>query len=312
MFGGLTDADFDAYLPVKQRSNVYNRERLEVKQRLLALGRSLGSGVLGPDGAPLDIAASVEHPALFNHKQVEAQHIYLSRGEAARRELDAIIDRARGVASLLDDPTPQRSHIFLALSVHHDRFEVALRLHPEATVDHQNLLRRCQDPYELDRLASLVRGLGAGAVVSLGDAAFDAREASAEHLEKLLRSFSARGPAASPALLSFARSHPRAEAIAAGAALEAQLAAELALLLPIYRFGAWSRDNDYVSVRETLQKQQAERRQKGIVRGDAIRVVRGLFSGQRGTVQEIDAKGGIRALVGKRMLKLDAADVERG
>src|SRR6187399_440481 len=109
MFTGLGASDFDAYLPAKWRSNVYNRERLEVKQRLWALAPSLATALLGPDGAPLTAAASVEHPALFNQKQVEAQHLYFSRGEAARRELDAIIDRARGVASLLEDPTPQRS-----------------------------------------------------------------------------------------------------------------------------------------------------------------------------------------------------------
>jgi hypothetical protein len=315
MFAGFTDADFEAYAGPKQRSNVYNRERLEVKQRLLVLGRALGAGLLGPDGAPLDVAASVEHPAIFNHKQVEAQHLYFSRGEAARRELDGIIDKARGVASLLDDPTPQRSHVFLALSVHHDRLEVALRLHPEATVDRQNLLRKCQDAFELGRLVELVHALGAGAKVSLGAEAFDAVEASSERIEALLRAF-ATAPASmgllSPSLLSFGRTHARQDILAAGAEIEARLAAELVLLLPIYRFCAWARDNDFVSVREALQKQVAERRQKGLVRGDAIRVVRGLLSGQRGTVQEVDQRGAMRVLVGKRVVKLDAADVERG
>jgi hypothetical protein len=314
MFAGLSDADFDAYLSAKQRSNVYNRERLEVKQRLLLLGRALGAGLTGPDGAPLDVAASVEHPAIFNHKVVDAQHVFFSRGEAARRELDTIIDRARGVASLLDDPTPQRSHVFLVVSVFADRLEVALRLHPEATVDRQNLLRKCQDLYQLDHLAELVRELGAGALVSLGPERLDAADATRDRLEPLLRSFAAApsGGAGAPSLLSFARTHARQDAIAQGAALQERLAAELGALLPIYRFCAWSRDNDFVSVKEALQKQVVERRQRGLVRGDEIRVVRGLFSGQRGTVQEVDARGAMRVLVGKRVVKLDAADVERG
>ena len=316
MFPGLTDADFDSFLPQKQRSNVYNRERLEVKQRLLPLGRALGAALIGPDGAPLDLTASVEHPTLVNHKQVEAQHLYFSRGAAARRELDAIIDRARGVASLVDDPTPQRSHVFLALSVYHDRLEVALRLHPEATVDRQNLVRKCSDPYELDRLAAVLRALPEGSLLSLGADAHDTAALTHEQLDALLQRFAALPGglpvAGAPTMLAAVHTHARADAILAGAALADALATELAALFAIYRFCAWARDNDFVSVREALEKKQVERRQKGIVRGDAIRVVRGLFSGQRGTVQEVDARGAVRVLVGKRTLKLDAADVERG
>ena len=37
-FTGLSDGDFEAYAPKKWKSNVFNRERLEVKQKLLALG----------------------------------------------------------------------------------------------------------------------------------------------------------------------------------------------------------------------------------------------------------------------------------
>jgi hypothetical protein len=313
MTAGLTDADFDAFLPPKQRSNVYNRERLEVKQRLLPLGRRLGGGLVGSDGAPLDVAASVEHPAIFNHKLVDAQHLYFSRGEAARRELDAINDRARGIASFVEDPTPQRTHVFLALSVFHDRLEIALRIHPEASVDRQNLMRKCQDPYELGHLVELVRALPAETIVSLGNQRFAAADADGDRLSALLRAFAtgSSGMSLAPSLLSFARTHARHDAIAIGDKLEETLTAELASFLPLYRFAAWSRDNDYVSVRETLQKQASERRQKGLVRGDAVRVVRGLFAGQRGTVQEVDARGAMRVLVGKRVLKLDAADVDR-
>jgi len=316
MFPGLSDSDFDAFLPQKQRSNVYNRERLEAKQRLLPLGRELATLLIGPDGAPLDLSASVEHPALVNHKQVEAQHLYFSRGATARRELDAIIDRARGVASLVDDPTPQRSHVFLAVSLYHDRVESSLRLHPEATVDRQNLVRKCSDPYELDRLAAALRALPAGSVLSLGSDAHDTSAITHEQLDAIVQRFAALPQtlalAGTPTMLAAVHTYTRTEAISAGAALSQTLATELAALLAIYRFCAWARDNDFVSVREALEKKQVERRQKGIVRGDAIRVVRGLFSGQRGTVQEVDARGAVRVLVGKRTLKLDAADLERG
>ena len=87
MFPGFTAADFDAYQVKKWKSNVFNRERLEVKQKLASLGRELQGVMIAPDGSPLAVEASVEHPALWNHKQVEAQHLYFSRNEGARKEL---------------------------------------------------------------------------------------------------------------------------------------------------------------------------------------------------------------------------------
>jgi hypothetical protein len=318
MSSSLTDADFDAYLPAKQRSNVYNRERLEVKQRLLALGQALrdklGNELISLDGSLLDLAASIEHPALVNHKTVEAQHLYFSRNEPARRELDAINDRARGVASMLEDTTPQRSHAFLAVSIFHDRLEVSFRIHPEATVDRQNLTRKCQDPYELGRFDGLVRALPVGFHLSLAPDVLEAHALSAEILDGLLRRFATLSPATlsgPPALLSLSRSHARHAVIAAGEALPDVLGEELAALADIYRFAAWARDNDFTTVKETLAKHETARRQKGIVRGDVVRVVRGLLSGQRGTVQDVDPRGAMRVLVGKRTVKVDAADVER-
>src|SRR5687767_10613170 len=124
MFAGLQDKDFEAYAPTKWKSNVFNRERLEVKQRLLELVREAAGAMVASDGSPLLLETSAEHPALWNHKQVEAQHVFFSRHAAARKEIDGIIERARAMSTMLDDPTPQRNHLFLGVSLHHDRLEL--------------------------------------------------------------------------------------------------------------------------------------------------------------------------------------------
>src|SRR5215813_11557605 len=139
MFPGFTDRDFDAYAPQKWKSNVFNRERLEVKQKLLLLGKELAGALTAADGSPLLCEASVEHPALWNHKQVEAQHLFFSRNEGARKELDKIIDRQKSIAAQIDDPTPLRNHVFLAVSLTNDALELSVKLHPDARVDRQNL-----------------------------------------------------------------------------------------------------------------------------------------------------------------------------
>ncbi len=98
VFPGFTDEDFDAYAPAKWKSNMFTRQRQEVKQKLLLLGRDVGGGLRAADASPLACEASVEYPALWNHKQVDAQHLYFSRHAAARTELQGILDRSRGIA----------------------------------------------------------------------------------------------------------------------------------------------------------------------------------------------------------------------
>jgi hypothetical protein len=314
-FPGLTDGDFEAYAPRKWKSNVWNRERLEVKQKLLALGRELAPSLAGADGAPLEVAASVEHPALWNHKQVEAQHLFFARNEGARKELDGIIERAQSLASRIDDPTPQHNHLFLALTVEHERAVAALRLHPDARVDRQNLERKCEDHFEREKLLGLIERLGADFCFGVAGApATPATDASDPRLTEVLAAFRAPAPAlalpGAPArLLQVERPFARVEVMADGPAFAERARAALAALLPLYRFVAWSRDNDYVSMRDQLQKERESRRQRGLAKNDEVRVVRGMFAGKLGVVQEVDARGGLKLLVGKVAVKVDAEDV---
>ena len=327
MFTGLTDADFEAYAPKKWKSNVYNRERLEVKQKLLALGRDLSPLLLASDGSPLTLEASVEHPALWNHKQVEAQHIYFSRHEGARKEIDAIIERGQSLASMLDDPTPQRRHVFLALTLTHDRLEAALRLHPDARVDRQNLERKCEDHYDREKMVILLERLPAGYQFGVATAPLlNAATATEQAVSDALATFHApatgsstlslgglpmspSAPAAPVRFFQVVHVLPRAEALATSEQVAAFAHDSLAALLPLYRFIAWSRENDYVSIRDTLQKEKLVKRQRGLARNDEVRVVRGMLTGKVGVIQAIDARGGLRVLVGKMALKLDAEDV---
>jgi hypothetical protein len=318
MFPGFTAADFDAYQAKKWKSNVFNRERLDVKQKLASLGRELQGIMIAPDGSPLAVEESVEHPALWNHKQVEAQHLYFSRNEGARKELDAIIERGKSLASMIDDPTPQRNHLFLALTVSEQALELSLKLHPDARVDRENLERKCEDHFEREKLLHLIRGLDAAAKVGITPEVMPVGELDEAKLAALLQSFSK--PAATPQaltlgapqrLLYVGRAIPRAEATEMGAALVEAAKQALLSLLPIYRFIAWSRDNDFVSIKEALQKEKQQKRQKGLVKNDAVRIIRGMFSGKQGVVQEVDAKGGLRVLVGKVAVKLGAEDVTK-
>lgn len=335
MFPGLTSGDFDCYEPRKWKSNVYNRERMEVRQKLLQLARDCASGLLGSDGAPLHIEASVEHPAVWNHKQVDSQGVFFSRHEAARKELDLLMDRQKPISSLLDDPTPQRNHLFLAVTVTSDGIDAALKLHPDASVDRQNFVRKLDEHFEADRLITLLHELPEGFRIGVLP---ELRAVDAELSDEALRdivdslppgsgsqhSGGSNGgglgglgplpgqPVPPPHLFYLGRSLARAEAAALSAEeQDAWVREQLAWLLPVYRFIVWSRDNDFVSMRQVLDKEKTQRRQKGLSRHDKVRIVRGMLAGKDGLIQEVDAKGQLKVLVGKLVVKVDAADVER-
>jgi len=315
MFPGFTKGDFDAYEPKKWKSNVFNRERLEVKQKLLSLGRELQGALTGADGAPLAVDASVEHPALWNHKQVEAQHLFFSRNEDQRKELDKIINREKSIASMIEDPTPLRNHVFLAVTLEQNALTVSVKLHPDAKVDWQNLERKCEDHFEREKLLGLLHSLDEPFSAGITPELQPVRSLDDDALEQWVARLSAPQPMAlpgtAPKLLFVGRAVPRDQAIGAGANIVAEVRASLSSLLGIYRFIAWSRDNDFVSMRETLQKERQAARQKGVAKNDVVRIIRGMFAGKQGVVQEIDAKGALKVLVGKVAVKVDVADVAK-
>jgi len=303
-FSGFSDADFDAYLPRKVLSHVYNRARLETKQKLLALGAAVGGHMLGSDRAPLACEASAEHPALWNHKRVEAQHLFFSRHAEARREIEGLIDKQRTLASLIDDPTPQRKHIVLMVTIDSERVEIALKLHADASIDRDNLERKCADYFHRERLTAILKNLpGEYRIGVLGGTMHEPGAIDDGALQALIAELGSTG-----SRLEVARSYPRTDASLRGPGFVDLAQQELRRLLPAFHFIAWTRDNDFVSVRETLKQAAAERRAGGLERGDRVRILRGLLSGQAGTVQEVSERG-IKVLVGKMSVKVDGADL---
>ena len=321
MFAGLTQSDFACYEPRKWKSNVYNRERLEVRQKLLALGQSCAGHLLGPDGAPLFLEASVEHPAVWNHKQVDSQSIFFSRNEAARKQLDGFIDRQKPISSLLDDPTPQRNHLFLGVTVLHESLDVVLKIHPDASVDRQNLERKLDEHYEAERLLGLLHELPEGFTIGvLPDQSALSADFSIEQLAEIMSALPPQSGAAGGMLIpgqpvhmfAIGTSQPATQFVAMSTDEQAAwVTAQLTLLLPIYRFIVWTRDNDFVSMAKVLDKEKAVRRQRGFQKGDRVRIVRGMLAGKDGAVAEVDAKGLLKIIVGKMVIQIDASDVER-
>jgi len=111
--------------------------------------------------------------------------------------------------------------------------------------------------------------------------------------------------------LCFRHSIPRDAAELATPEFVAMADAQLRKLLPLMHHIAWRRDNDFVSIKETLRDKESQQRAKGLKAKDRVRVVRGVFSGKIGVVQDVDAKGAIRVLLGTMVVKLSGEDLTR-
>jgi transcription antitermination factor NusG len=307
-FNGFTASDFDAYQQSKWTSNVYNLERLGVKQKLEALGRHLLPELQDGDGAPLAHEVSSEHPAVFNQRRVENQYLFFLRTQEARRELETIINRSRSIASLVEDPSPLRNHIFISVMIDSEQLEVGLKLHSDAAVDRDNLLHKCHDFFQRERFIGLVHDLSSEFRVGLvgqPSAQAQAQALDDDRLGQLLEQLPSAGT-----WLAVSNTIGRDRTLALGAAVAPLLVDQLKSLLPLLHFVAWRRDNDFISVRETLREKDVKQKSKGLKPHDRVRVMRGVFAGKVGKVQSVDAKGAVKVQLGTLSVKLEADDVQ--
>ncbi|MFO0588654.1 MAG: hypothetical protein U0441_13980 [Polyangiaceae bacterium] len=255
----LTDRDFDAYLPEKASSNAFTRPRLEVKQRALAWARAV-TARLAEQGFGVEVHATDEHPSLRNKRRVEAQWVFFWRDEAARDELDRLLDRARTIADVLDDPSPYTRHAFLALRIDAGSIEVCFAVHPEAKVDIDNLRARLGAGSEhlAEELAKSLHALPEQFEVRAGGESGDAMRlpcsaATPEQIAAVLaRCTSENVP------LWIGWRVPRATALSHAEIIDEQLEDAALALFPVYRLIAWSRDNDRIGVDGVIEDRKAE------------------------------------------------------
>jgi hypothetical protein len=307
MFSGFTNSHFDAYRKEKWRSRAFNLERMAVKEQLGALGSVLAGALDTAGDGALEVELSAEYPALCNQKQVDAQHLYFTRPRAVRSDIERVVDRARGMASVIEDPSPQRSHVVLIASVAVDHVFAGLKLHRDAAVDRQNLDKQLADATRGRELVELVAALPAD--IDMGIDAMCVKPAAAcslEHVRTLIERLNAPLLPGQSRWLTIGRRIARDQAIALGPDLAGHIERVLVAVLPIYRYVAWSRDNDHIAMAEQMRERAAAAAQRGLSKNDTVRVIAGVFAGRTGVVQEIDGKGMVKVLIGSVPIKLRA------
>lgn len=220
------------------RDPQYNDRRLVLRRKLLALAKEF----VRESGSALEARTSLHNPHSFNHMQVRRIWAYLTRGKKEKQRLRRVLGPELG-----GDLDAAYRNAYLCLAVEAEAVEVSLRIHADAWFDGQNLVNRLRAE-GLDGLLGLLRGLD-GFRLQLADWKGEWRcgELPRERLEEFLRfyepgklalSVERRWPAP--------RNAPEIRRALFEPGVPAALRAELARLLPLLRYAAWSEESDFL------------------------------------------------------------------
>lgn len=309
----FAESDFDAYQAKKWASNVYNLERLQVKQKLESLGKLLAPKLSDEDSPPLAWEVSIEHPAIWNNRKVTAQQLYFLRSVEAREEIQSRVSRGRAINSMLDDPSPYKEHVHLALSLNEKGIACGLTLYAEAYVDYQNLLKKLENGWERSKFHDLLSDIpstfllecapygDSGELISPPD--IDPAKISGAFIEEKSRD---RKIVIALRVYTFLeRNDPRVFS----PQLAETLLESFRAIMPLYKFIEWRRENDFMEVLKEIREHKKEQISKRLAPKSKVRITSGLWAGKKGIVENVDAKGKVKVLVGKITVQLNSGDV---
>ena len=303
-FEGFETVDFEAYTEDKWSSNLYNRPRMKVRDKLNALGHHVHKELTGA-GHALSFELNDFRPNVFNGRCVDAQWLFFNRPEDEKKKLFAVIDREKSIAENFSDPAHHKRHVMLGVRVHAEGLDVMLGLHRNAGVDVRNSVTRLEDEWERERLAMLALGL---AETPAGRVTLDLKGAPLAELSVAAVQARLKALAEGSAdWLTFGERYAPTDARLLGESFKHHLTELFAALMPLYRFVAWSSENDHITLREALktEREQQQKAEAGEVGpGSEVLITAGLFSGKRGVVQEVDRKGMVKVSLGKMVVQV--------
>lgn len=306
-FQGFVAADFNAYEQKKQGSNAYTLERRRSKDKVLALARAV-QAELEEELAGLEIGASDEAPTVANARKVEAQWVFFTRGSEDRTSLRTLLMKTdlQGGAGLFDIAV-QHQHACVMIRLDLSGLAISFELATKAKVDRDNAAEKLKQAWAREKLVELARGLPNGATIGFTGQRKDPLAIVAGEVEAWVEPFT-KPDAAFVAEVSISRS----EEVLGAPAVIGTVVELISAVLPLYRFFAWSRDNDHTQVKKGVAQKEAVERQKRVAfeAGDRVTILSGLFSGRSGYLAELDTKGRAKVMVGPVSVSVDAKDLK--
>jgi transcription antitermination factor NusG len=306
-FSGFMQADFNAYEPKKHASNAYTLERRRAKDKLLALVRAVQKE-LEEELAGLELGASDEMPTVANGRKVECQWAFFTRGADDRSSIRTLLHRTdlAGGAELFDIAI-QHQHACIMLRLDQSGLAISFDLATKARVDRDNAAEKLKQTWAKDKLVELCRALPGDAKIGLKNDLKDPLAITASDVQAWIELLEkSEQPFLAEVFIE------KSEEILASPGLIATVAEHVSQFVPIYRFLAWSRDNDQRQVKSAVKQEMADRQKKAVTfeAGDRVTILSGLFAGRSGYLAEIDGKGRAKVMVGPVSVTVDAKDLK--
>lgn len=227
------ERDFLAYEKHRQHDDEYNALRLSVRRKLKriadrtkALAKERGVELSGKEG--------LHHPYTFNSYRVREQRAYLCRSDKERRKLASFFGEALG-----KDAETHYIQTVLEVSIDDQVVEAALRIHPQAWWDGQNLKKKVEAADGLASWTAMLNALPPGFAMRVHDwrSLQYAGAAKAHEVKQLLAAYTP-----GEHWLHVLRMLPREDAVACGSDGPEWVVESLLSLLGMYRFVLWTPD----------------------------------------------------------------------
>lgn len=232
------EGDFHAISGSCARDPQFDDRRLQTRRKLGALGKSAAEGFKAA-GVELLSRTSLHRPTVFNQKSVKRQWVYLCRAKGEKQRLRKVLGR-----ELAGDLDAAYRNMFLCLAIEAERLEVSLQIRSDAWYDGQNLIRRIKADGVQSWLAILNQLDGFRLRLHDWKGEWMCGSLTADRLEEFLGYYKPGEHSLS------VEQHLPAPAAARSMALEPgvpeSMLKELSRLLPLYRYGAWSKESDFL------------------------------------------------------------------
>lgn len=223
--------DFLAFEKHRQRDDEYNALRLSIRRKLKkiadrvkALAKEQGVELAGKEG--------LHHPYTFNSYRVRDQRAYLCRSDKERKKLASFFGEALG-----KDAETHYIQTVLEVSIDHQVVEAALRVHPQAWWDGENLRKKVQTPEGLRDFTAMLNALPKGFGLRLHDWR-NVLWAGATKEGDVKEMFAHYTPGEH--WLHIVRELPQEDALAMGLEAPEWIVQSLLSLLPPYQFTLWT------------------------------------------------------------------------
>jgi len=301
-FTGFDEEAFRAFEPRKWSSNLFNMERMAVREQLRVIGMTVEPALLARYPFKWEVTTHV--PSVFNGKRVSELTLYFTRNDEQQKSLTPLLDSRIALPDQISDAGEHHRHVTLGVRIDGGGLEVGLMLHSTAWLDVMNLLNRCRVAEESEQLLSLLRGAPDGAVFCVGPGVdVPAPQVTSQDLERLEQSV-----LNNTFLILVGRQYPAGDQRLRAAGFPAEVRDPLLALYPLWDFVAWRPASDFLEP-QRVEPATAPVAVPALSLGSRVRLTEGVLAGREGVVVDMDHKGGLRVLIGRLNVRTAARSV---